>query len=67
MGKHIDTFKIKMMNENKDIDNNMKDLIIEALNKAFDVLKTRIPETKKIQKSSGSIIDVNPLDIAVFI
>ena len=53
-------------NENSSKENaNMKELIIQALNDAFDVLEKRIPLTKKKTKSI-SIIDVEPINLLSF-
>ncbi len=43
----------------------MKDLIIQELNNAFVILETRIPQTKKNEKSI-SIIDVEPMELISF-
>jgi hypothetical protein len=44
---------------------NMKELLIQALNDAYIVLKKGVPKTKKKYKSI-SIIDVKPLELASF-
>lgn len=52
-------------NENNEEHNNMKELIIQALDDAFTKFKKRIPKTKgKI--NSLSIKDVNPIDLPSF-
>jgi len=50
--------------ENKKMDN-MKDLVIQALNDAFSRLNRQIPQTKK-KNESVSILGVNPIDIISF-
>ncbi len=53
------------VNEINEKTNNMKELIIEALNDAFVVLEKRVPQTKKELKEV-SISDVRPLYIVQF-
>ena len=56
----------EFLNEQNEFNNdNMKDLIIQALNNAFGILERQIPQTKK-KTESISIIDVKPLDLSSF-
>lgn len=43
----------------------MKELLIQALDDAYEVLKIQVPQTK-IEIKSISILDVNPIDILKF-
>ena len=43
----------------------MKDLLVQALNEAFDILEKRIPQTKK-KTECISILDVKPVDLITF-
>tara|TARA_R110000868_G_scaffold329984_1_gene590901 strand:+ start:317 stop:1129 length:813 start_codon:yes stop_codon:yes gene_type:complete len=56
----------EFLSEQNEFDtDNMKDLIIQALNNAFGILEKQIPQTKK-KTESISIIDVKPSELLSF-